>query len=158
MVPIGTQPTSLRDASLIVVRVAPVSLKRPVAVQRAVCSGKNLQSCDFLKNARLPPLGMAPACLPAGPPPPFHLVHEGRLIAERRLRSFCRPFKACRQDGRQPSSRTLSRRRIRTGFKGTGACQKLRFDSLSFGILAIHRSTGLNRFSPPSVWKNPLTN
>jgi hypothetical protein len=37
---------------------------------------KNLQSGDFLKNARLPPLGMAPACLQGAPPPPFQTALE----------------------------------------------------------------------------------
>jgi hypothetical protein len=44
--------------------------------------GKELQGVILLKNARLPPLGMAPACLQGLPPPPFN--QRSRLLDRRR--------------------------------------------------------------------------
>jgi hypothetical protein len=74
MVPSARSRQRSLSASLIAVQVASHNFeeaRRRLAGQFA--PEKNLQSGDFLKNARIPPLGMAPACLQGAPPHPLSI-------------------------------------------------------------------------------------
>ena len=76
-------PQRSGSASLVVVQVTRVTLKKPVAVQRGRLPRRNFQGGHFLKNARLPPLGMAPALMQGGGPPVLSYSADCRRGAQK---------------------------------------------------------------------------
>jgi hypothetical protein len=79
-------PQRSGGASLVVVQVTRVTLKKPVAVQHGRLPRRSFQGGHFLKNARLPPLGMAPALMQGGGPRSFHTALE--LIGRRGAQKY----------------------------------------------------------------------